>query len=199
MFVTNCSFPENCYCANTNFLCRHPEIVRRVAQLGAGRSPKYRRLLGIATLIISGRRYVETATCFPSLNSNGRRCSAFVRGFSTPSFLRVQVRDGGLIFCVKPGRLLVGDTTPTVLVVVPLRGVRDICVQSNLISPVLGFGRRCSGQFSGGSAARRPSVSVRCSEEFIGALVSDVKHPAGDALDEFLYGFDAEVASDYVI
>ncbi|GBP30396.1 hypothetical protein EVAR_18195_1 [Eumeta japonica] len=37
----------------------------------------------------------------------------FVRGSSTPSFLRVQVRDGGLIFRLKPGRLLVGDTTPT--------------------------------------------------------------------------------------
>ncbi|GBP67380.1 hypothetical protein EVAR_43663_1 [Eumeta japonica] len=36
-----------------------------------------------------------------------------VRGSSTPSFLRVQVRDGGLIFRLKPGRLLVGDTTPT--------------------------------------------------------------------------------------
>ncbi|GBP94617.1 hypothetical protein EVAR_91141_1 [Eumeta japonica] len=59
-------------------------------------------------------------------------------------------------FCLKPGRLLVGDTTPTVLVVVPLRGVRDICVQSNLISPVLGFGRRCSDHSQEGSAARRP-------------------------------------------
>ncbi|GBP24409.1 hypothetical protein EVAR_19284_1 [Eumeta japonica] len=83
----------------------------------------------------------------------------------------------------------------------PLTGGSVTSVSSPICSPVLGFGRRCSRQFSReGSAARRPLLH-RCDvpEEFIGALVSDVKHPAGDVLDEFLYGFDAEVASDYVI
>ncbi|GBP57104.1 Probable RNA-directed DNA polymerase from transposon X-element [Eumeta japonica] len=53
-------------------------------------------------------------------------------------------------------------------------------------------------EFSGkGSAARRPLLR-RCDvpEKFIRALVGDVEHPASDALDEFLYGFDTEVASD---
>ncbi|GBP13215.1 hypothetical protein EVAR_93165_1 [Eumeta japonica] len=63
------------------------------------------------------------------------------------------------------------------------------------------FGRRRFGDFSGErSAARRPLVR-RCDvpEEFIWALISDVEHPASDALDEFLYGLDTKVASDNVI
>ncbi|GBP62715.1 hypothetical protein EVAR_56233_1 [Eumeta japonica] len=63
------------------------------------------------------------------------------------------------------------------------------------------FGRRRFGEFSGeGSAARRPLVR-RCDipKEIIWALISDVEHPASDALDEFLYGLDTEVASDNVI
>ncbi|GBP27512.1 hypothetical protein EVAR_14334_1 [Eumeta japonica] len=63
------------------------------------------------------------------------------------------------------------------------------------------FGRRRFGEFSGeGSAARRPLVR-RCDvpKEFIWAPISDVEHPASDALDEFLYGLDTEVASDNVI
>ncbi|GBP38972.1 hypothetical protein EVAR_95591_1 [Eumeta japonica] len=57
--------------------------------------------------------------------------------------------------------------------------------------------RRRFDEFSReGSAARQPLVN-RCDvpEEFIEALVCDVVHPAIDALDKFLYGFDAEVAS----
>ncbi|GBP65547.1 hypothetical protein EVAR_87523_1 [Eumeta japonica] len=63
------------------------------------------------------------------------------------------------------------------------------------------FGRRRFGDFSRErSAARRPLVRRRdVPEEFMWALISDVKHPAGDALDEFLYGLDTEVASDNVI
>ncbi|GBP24448.1 hypothetical protein EVAR_20772_1 [Eumeta japonica] len=50
-----------------------------------------------------------------------------------------------------------------------------------------------------GSAARRPLVD-RCDvpEEFIGALVCDVV-AASDGLDEFLYGFAADDASNDVI
>ncbi|GBP58749.1 Fatty acyl-CoA reductase 2 [Eumeta japonica] len=54
--------------------------------------------------------------------------------------------------------------------------------------------------FSGRSAARRPLVRLRdVPEEFMWVLISEVKHPAGYAPDEFLYGLDTEVASDNVI
>ncbi|GBP09751.1 Probable RNA-directed DNA polymerase from transposon BS [Eumeta japonica] len=52
---------------------------------------------------------------------------------------------------------------------------------------------------SGGGPLSGGPLHCDVPEEFIGALVSDVEHPASNALDEFLYGFDAEVASDYVI
>ncbi|GBP20761.1 hypothetical protein EVAR_14487_1 [Eumeta japonica] len=90
---------------------------------------------------------------------------AFVRGSSTPSFLRVQVRDEGLIFRLKPGRLLVGDTTPTDLVVVPLRGVRDICVQSNFDQSGTRVWEKVFGSILLGGVGRSATslASVRCS------------------------------------
>ncbi|GBP92958.1 hypothetical protein EVAR_84061_1 [Eumeta japonica] len=70
-----------------------------------------------------------------------------------------------------------------------------------LAGSALLFGRRRFGDFSWErSAARRPLVRRRdVPEEFTWALISAVKHPGGDALDEFLYGLDKEVASDNVI
>ncbi|GBP58047.1 hypothetical protein EVAR_39763_1 [Eumeta japonica] len=54
------------------------------------------------------------------------RWRSFVRGASAPSYLWVQVRDGGLTVCLMPGRLLVGDTTPTVpVVVVPFTSIES--------------------------------------------------------------------------
>ncbi|GBP44806.1 hypothetical protein EVAR_86622_1 [Eumeta japonica] len=38
-----------------------------------------------------------------------------------------------------------------------------------------------------------------CSGGIHGALIGEVEHPAGSVVDEFLYGFDAKVASDNVI
>ncbi|GBP82600.1 Signal recognition particle subunit SRP72, partial [Eumeta japonica] len=93
---------------------------------------------------------------------------SFVRGSSTPSFLRVQVRDGGLIFCLKPGRLLVGDTTPTVLVVVPLRGVRDMCPVQFDQSGTRVWEEVFVSILSRVRPLGDPLASVRCSEEFIG-------------------------------
>ncbi|GBP33359.1 hypothetical protein EVAR_30949_1 [Eumeta japonica] len=95
---------------------------------------------------------------------------AFVRSWFFLALFAGAGAERRTYICLVPGRLLVGDTTPT-------------------------------DQFSGeGSAARRLLLRwCDVLEEFIGAPVSDVEHPATNALDEFLYGFDAEVASDYVI
>ncbi|GBP87266.1 hypothetical protein EVAR_64476_1 [Eumeta japonica] len=74
--------------------------------------------------------------------------------------------------CLMPGRLLVGDATD---------------------------GSKWRKHFE--EFSEEGSLVHRCDvpEEFKGALVGDVVRPASDALDEFLYGFDTEVASDYVI
>ncbi|GBP58160.1 hypothetical protein EVAR_86322_1 [Eumeta japonica] len=63
-------------------------------------------------------RTVGTATLFfdidpgPYRNEHRSRARSFVV-LPHPFYSWVWVRDGGLIFCLMPGRLLVGDTTPT--------------------------------------------------------------------------------------
>ncbi|GBP93813.1 hypothetical protein EVAR_59356_1 [Eumeta japonica] len=62
------------------------------------------------------------------------------------------------------------------------------------------WGRRLD-QFSWErSAARRPLVRLcNVPEKFMGALIGEVVPSVEYVLDEFLYGFDAEVASDNII
>ncbi|GBP61079.1 hypothetical protein EVAR_48578_1 [Eumeta japonica] len=110
--------------------------------------------------------------------------------------LWVQVRDGGLTVASCPGVFSSG-----------IRPRRSCGCGSFYENPVRHLvlagsaslnGRRRFRDFSRErSAARRPLVRRRdVPEEFMWALISEVKHPAGYAPDEFLYGLDTEVASD---
>ncbi|GBP54631.1 hypothetical protein EVAR_35893_1 [Eumeta japonica] len=85
------------------------------------------------------------------------RSGSFVRGLPHP-YLRVRVRDGGLIFCLMPGCLLVGDTTPTAQVaMVRLDPLIDIC-RSPVADPHAGARSHCAGagRWRGAPAGRRP-------------------------------------------
>ncbi|GBP30195.1 hypothetical protein EVAR_94503_1 [Eumeta japonica] len=68
--------------------------------------------------------------------------------------------------------------------------------------PRLNFNRRWRlEEFSWERPATRRPLAYWCYvlEEFVKALIGDIIHPAGNVLDEFLYGFEAEVASYYII
>ncbi|GBP86423.1 hypothetical protein EVAR_61122_1 [Eumeta japonica] len=71
-------------------------------------------------------------------------------GSSTPSFFRVRVRDGGLICCLMPGRLLVGDTTPTDLVAMVRTIVSEILPVPSPHRPRASVSRMRSRQVEGG-------------------------------------------------
>ncbi|GBP49820.1 hypothetical protein EVAR_83769_1 [Eumeta japonica] len=123
---------------------------------------------------------------------------SFIRGSFT-TFPWSQVRDGGLNVASCPGVFSSGIRPRRIQVVmVPFRECNS---WDPALTVCLLFGKRRFEEFYGlGSAARRPLVHwCDVPEEFIGALVFDIVHPASDALDEFLYGFDTEVSCDYVI